>query len=77
MGQLPEEDAASYLSGLLVGHEVRAALSGRAVVHLVGTAALCDLYAQAIRACGGEAKIEEEDAAAHGLAAIGRRVHWN
>jgi 2-dehydro-3-deoxygalactonokinase len=76
MGRLGEEDAASYLSGLLIGHEVRAAMQGQAVVHLVGTAALCSLYAQAIHACGGEAKIGNEDAAALGLAAIGRRVHW-
>jgi 2-dehydro-3-deoxygalactonokinase len=77
MGQLGEEDAASYLSGLLIGHEVRSAMRGQAIVHLVGTSALCGLYAQAIHACGGEAKIENEDAAALGMAAIGRRVHWN
>jgi 2-dehydro-3-deoxygalactonokinase len=77
MGRLGEEDAASYLSGLLIGHELRAAMPSPAVVHLVGTAALCGLYSQAIRACGGEAKVEDEDAAARGLAAIGRRVHWN
>jgi 2-dehydro-3-deoxygalactonokinase len=77
MGRLGEEDAASYLSGLLIGHEARAAMQGHAVVHLVGSAALCGLYAHAIHACGGEAEIENEDAAALGLAAIGRRVHWN
>jgi 2-dehydro-3-deoxygalactonokinase len=76
MGQLKEEASASYLSGLLIGHEVRAAMVDGGVVHLVGAAMLCGLYAQAIEACGGRAKLEDEDAAALGLAAIGRRLHW-
>jgi 2-dehydro-3-deoxygalactonokinase len=76
MGQLREEATASYLSGLLIGHDVRAATTGGEVVHLVGTAMLCGLYAQAIEACGGAAKVEDEDAAALGLAAIGRRLNW-
>jgi len=29
-----------------------------------------------IEACGGVATMEDEDAAALGLAAIGRRLHW-
>jgi 2-dehydro-3-deoxygalactonokinase len=76
MGRLSEEASASYLSGLLIGHEVRAAMVGGEVVHLVGTAMLCGLYAQAIEACGGGATVEDEDAAALGLAAIGRRINW-
>jgi 2-dehydro-3-deoxygalactonokinase len=76
VGQLREEASASYLSGLLIGHEVRAAMPGGAVVHLVGAAMLCGLYAQAIESCGGGAKVEDEDAAALGLAAIGRRLNW-
>ncbi len=76
MGQLREVESASYLSGLLIGHEVRAAMSGKSAVHLVGTAMLCGLYAHAINACGGQATVEGEDAAALGLAAIGRRLHW-
>ncbi len=74
MGQLKEEASASYLSGLLIGHDVRAAMPRAGEVHLVGTSALCDLYAQAIEACGGSTRIENEDAAALGLIAIGREV---
>ena len=48
----------------------------RGRVHLVGAATLCTLYAQAIEACGGTANVEDEDAAALGLAAIGRRLQW-
>jgi 2-dehydro-3-deoxygalactonokinase len=76
MGQLKEEASASYLSGLLIGHEVRAAMPSDADVVLVGAAQLCGLYVQAIEACGGRATLAEEDAAALGLAAIGRRLHW-
>jgi 2-dehydro-3-deoxygalactonokinase len=76
MGQLREEVSASYLSGLLIGHEVRATMPGGSHVHLVGAAHLCGLYAQVIEACGGKATMEDEDAAALGLAAIGRRLHW-
>jgi len=77
MEQLSEDDSASYLSGLLIGHEVRAAIPSSGTVHLVGAAPLCTLYAQAIEACGGSATIEDEDAAARGLAAIARRLTWS
>jgi 2-dehydro-3-deoxygalactonokinase len=76
MGRLREDASASYLSGLLIGHEVRAAMPRGGRVHLVGAAMLCALYAQAIETCGGGANVEDEDAAAFGLAAIGRRLQW-
>ena len=76
MAQLKEDKSASYLSGLLIGHEVRATMPKGSHVHLVGAAHLCGLYAQVIEACGGMATLEDEDAAALGLAAIGRRLHW-
>ena len=73
---LKEDSSASYLSGLLIGHEVRAAMPPGAHVHLVGAVQLCKLYEQAIVACGGTSTLEDEDAAARGLAAIGRRLKW-
>jgi 2-dehydro-3-deoxygalactonokinase len=76
MDQLKEEDSASYLSGLLIGHEVRAAMPHRSHVHLIGATHLCSLYAQAIEACGGSSTLEDQDAAARGLAAIARRLSW-
>jgi 2-dehydro-3-deoxygalactonokinase len=76
MGQMKEDVSASYLSGLLIGHEVRATMPQGSHVHLVGAAHLCNLYAQVIEVCGGRATAEDEDAAALGLAAIGRRLHW-
>lgn len=76
MDQLKEEASASYLSGLLIGHEVSAVMPAGAHVHLAGDPQLCSLYAQSIQACGGSVTLEEEDAAARGLAAIGRRLSW-
>ncbi len=73
--QLPETAAASYLSGLLIGHEIRAAARGSDIV-LIGAGALCDLYGQAIALCGGSARLAEADAAAQGLALIGERAAW-
>ena len=75
-GTLNEDTTASYLSGLLIGHEVRAVMPAAAHVHLVGAVQLCNLYERAIVACGGTATLEDEDAAARGLAAIGRKVGW-
>ena len=66
----------SYLSGLLIGHEVRAAAPGSQTVHLIGEATLCALYARAIAGCGGSATIVTEDAAAAGLALIGEHAAW-
>jgi 2-dehydro-3-deoxygalactonokinase len=75
-GDLKEETTAPYLSGLLIGHEVRAVMPAEAHVHLVGAAQLCELYQRAISALGGTSTVEDEDAAARGLAAIGRRLNW-
>jgi 2-dehydro-3-deoxygalactonokinase len=75
-GQLAEEAAASYLSALLIGHEIQAALPQRAYVHLIGATGLCMLYARAIEQAGGRAIIEDEDAAARGLALIGGLAQW-
>jgi 2-dehydro-3-deoxygalactonokinase len=79
-GRLSEMSAASYLSGLLLGHEVRAALaaapSGGSVV-LIGDPKLCALYAEAIDVCGGVARIAAGEAAPVGLARIAAEVHWS
>ena len=66
----------SYLSGVLIGHEVRAAAPAGQTTHLIGEAMLCALYARAIAHCGGSAVIVTEDAAAAGLALIGERAAW-
>lgn len=75
-GQLLEAQAGSYLSGLLIGHEVAAAAPA-GPVHLVGTPALCALYAAAIARLGGMADVLDGNAAAAGLARLGEDVAWD
>ena len=72
--ELPRAGVASYLSGLLLGAEVREArhsfgarVSGGSVL-LLGSAALCDLYAEALAFAGLSAERGPDDAAARG--------HW-
>lgn len=76
-GDLPGSAAASYLSGLLIGHEVRAALPAPGTeVHLIGSESLCALYAGAVAACGGMARAHDSEAAARGLFEIGKEAKW-
>jgi 2-dehydro-3-deoxygalactonokinase len=75
-GELAEAQSASYLSGLLIGHEIRAAMRAGEHVTLLGAPELCALYAEAIGSLGGTAAIGPVDAAALGLAAIGGMAGW-
>ncbi|HEU0229244.1 MAG TPA: 2-dehydro-3-deoxygalactonokinase [Burkholderiaceae bacterium] len=62
-----------YLSGLLIGHEIAGLLARvqvewrQAHIALIGRAALCARYAEALRYFGREALILSEDAGVHGL----------
>ena len=78
-GRLSESEAPAYLSGILVGHEVRAALAetGGAVVQVIGTPELTLLYAKAITACGGYAERHDGEAVANGLALIAAHAKWS
>lgn len=67
---LPATGLASYLSGLLIGAEVIAALADAGEVTILGSDALSQLYVRAIVAAGGAATVGDVDAAARGLHAI-------
>ncbi len=78
-GQMPETGTRSYLSGLLIGHEIRAGLATAQTddpIHLAGEANLCRLYARALSALGKRALVATDDAAVLGLARIGGLVQW-
>jgi len=77
-GRLQEAEAPAYLSGILIGHEIRSALAGAAgaVVQVIGAPELTALYAKAIAACGGYAERHDGEAAASGLALIGEQARW-
>ena len=74
-GRLGERSAASYLSGLLIGHEIAAA-SPDGVVHLIGAPGLCRLYALALAAREIGTVTALPDLGAAGLALIAERAGW-
>jgi 2-dehydro-3-deoxygalactonokinase len=78
MGDLAPEDTDHYLSGLLIGHEVRAAVeddgAAAGTVHLAGSATLCRLYTLAFDECGVRHRQHDPDIAARGLALLGRTI---
>jgi 2-dehydro-3-deoxygalactonokinase len=77
-GLLSEVETPAYLSGILIGHEVRAALASEpeAVVHVIGPHDLTAPYARAIAACGGYPEQHDGEAAARGMALIAGHAHW-
>jgi 2-dehydro-3-deoxygalactonokinase len=86
-GRLPEAEAPAYLSGILIGHEVRSAMAQtmgpsspgerNTVVQVIGTPELTALYARAIAGCGGYAERHDGEAAARGLALIAEHAQWS
>ncbi len=73
--RLPGPHAASYLSGLLIGHEI-AAIAPNAVVDLVGDPTLCALYAAAVEQAGCTSRSHDGTAAATGLWRLSEHVAW-
>jgi len=68
-GQLTPEEAPSYLSGLLIGDEVRTAGRGRAgsTVTVIGDPVLCERYREVLASGGVGVCIAPPDAARIGL----------
>ena len=78
-GRLPRNALADYLSGLLVGHELRSALAASqttrdagAPLVLLGDAALCRRYARALQAFGAAVSAQLDDTAPRGLWELAR-----
>lgn len=79
-GRLTDAGASSYLSGLLIGHEARAALAGvpaGTAIHLIGAPEAITAHARAIGAAGGLAAPLDGEATARGLARIGVVAKWD
>jgi len=76
-GQFRGEALSSYLSGLLIGHELHGGLEADGArprqVQLVGSERLLNLYARALSGFGVGVQRHPEDLAAHGLHALWRR----
>ncbi len=63
LGTRDDADAASYVSGLLIGADVRAQVAPGETVFVLADAALGGLYAAAIEAAGGRAVAVDSHAA--------------
>jgi 2-dehydro-3-deoxygalactonokinase len=72
LGRLSDTQSPSYLSGLLIGHEIRAQAPRPPCVHLIGNDRLLTVYTHALAAFGIEARRHSEDLAAFGLHRLAR-----
>jgi len=75
-GMMSDTSASSYLSGLLIGSEVRSLAREDDDVHLIGDVTLCTLYQKALSEFGVNSAIEPEGAALRGLFRIARSLSW-
>ncbi|MFN0038299.1 MAG: 2-dehydro-3-deoxygalactonokinase [Burkholderiales bacterium] len=66
--------AASYLSGILIGHEIRAARASAGIVHLLGSAQLAETYTRALATLGIASSTLPSDAAAAALFKLAQQV---
>ena len=66
-GELSSVQLPSYLSGLLIGHELQGLLAGAKQVHLIGGEALARRYRCALALRGVDAHVHGEALAARGL----------
>ena len=66
-GEMSAAQLPSYLSGLLIGHELNGLLAGAQRVHLIGGEALVQRYRLALALCNVEMRVHGEALAARGL----------
>lgn len=75
-GELEPTTAGAFLSGLVIGHELRAATGGHdgSTVYLIGEEGLTALYARALDRLGVATRNGPSDAAARGLHRLARHL---
>jgi 2-dehydro-3-deoxygalactonokinase len=66
-GQLADESSASYLSGLLIGHELASIPRLSETVYVLASEQLAARYVQALSTCGISALVLDSDAVVNGL----------
>jgi 2-dehydro-3-deoxygalactonokinase len=71
---LTADQAPSYLSGILLGHEIaNVPVAALAKVHLIGAPLLLEAYSQALQEFGIEARLHAEGLAAQGICLLASR----
>jgi 2-dehydro-3-deoxygalactonokinase len=73
-GELPDGAAASYLSGILIGHELASVASGDGPVYLLGSSELAGWYQRALSHIGQACVALDPDAAVRGLFMLANRL---
>ncbi|MEQ8354606.1 MAG: 2-dehydro-3-deoxygalactonokinase [Kiloniellaceae bacterium] len=75
IGDLPEAEVRSYLSGLLIGDELASALPAESgEVFLLGASALCTLYEAALGKLGRRTTLLNADSVAAGLFGLAQQL---
>jgi|HubBroStandDraft_1064217.scaffolds.fasta_scaffold06978_3 2-dehydro-3-deoxygalactonokinase len=75
-GKMQESSASSYLSGLLIGHDITPMTRTDETVHLIGEPELCALYTAALSQFDICSTVERPGAALRGLQRIAARLKW-
>jgi 2-dehydro-3-deoxygalactonokinase len=73
-GELASEQSAAYLSGLLIGHELRSVPERSGVVYVLGAPDLAQLYLHALGVRGYQPRLLDPDAAVQGLSRLAALV---
>ncbi|HZP86527.1 MAG TPA: 2-dehydro-3-deoxygalactonokinase [Burkholderiales bacterium] len=73
-GELPGSCSSSYLSGILIGHELASLLSDVKTVYVLGASELSALYTKALEQRGHRAIVLDPDAALRGLVKLADRL---
>jgi 2-dehydro-3-deoxygalactonokinase len=73
-GELTEAIAASYLSGMLIGHEIRSVHGRRGRLYVLCSAQLAEIYGRAFSVLGIEANALDPDSVTKGLFRLAARL---
>ena len=73
-GELVEDESATYLSGILIGHELHSATAFIERIHLLGSTNLAKLYTLAASTMNIDAVVHDADAVARGLYALAKHL---
>ena len=73
--EIPEAYTKDYLSGLLIGTEIRDAYKDNTTeVTMIGSGPLIELYGRAIKSFGGQAQLANENLAAAGIYQLAKEI---
>lgn len=75
--ELGEDESASYLSGILIGHELRSSTTDSSEIHLLGSTELTKLYTLAASTMNMDSVVHDAEAVTRGLYAVAQQLSGN